>query len=1019
MKNRILSLLLALLLISTVIMVSCGEAGPSDGSGEPSETASDETSSEPGELRYTNVSAGKPYTLSGDPNEHYPDLFGQQLTDGQKTPDEGAVYTDVRMVGFTADTTIVVDLGDDGKRIDALSLRSLQYEGDGVGLALSVRFYGSEDGKDWDGLGRVFFASGTDRTVQEARLEPKDPVDYRFIRAKVSLRSGYAFYFLDELEVFADVPAKQAEDASLTLYAGEQPDRNAWKTLSAGKKVSYTRSENLARNKTYTVSGAEFDERAPASDTLLTDGDPTGRLFGEPVFVGMKGSPSVTVDLEKSYDNLYGFRLFCLGSGTGVALPGAVDVYASGDGKTYVFLGRAYAPERADSFAFTVLLPEYVSARYVRFTVSMGSAWCWAEEAEALGGFGDGSDELYAPVEFPAVTEDLFRDPSDPDYRKRQNLLAGLPQQVAVSFYMNRQEHSDETPADTTVLTDGKTAQNMYCYGGEWFFHRGGGAIDFFYDLGCLASLSEFRVSLLEQSEWGISRPRNITVLLSDDGNTWYPVDAYARDEEEGLEYHKSATRLPFTFTLKQNVAARFVRFRVESGFLFIDELEAFGAWEVGRDALRLKDSGITPSIYYTSPGSARYADPETTGVKAKDIALVFGEKGDENTLLPYVAYLDREGNIADTLMDGFLYCPTGRLPSGKAAHEGAVRTDWEFLFENTFHGVNGFDRLNEVVGQVKEALSLPDYRVQVYVTLLTLRDTVTDFGDADGDGVSEDLSTAEGRQTVLDWFIDKCESAFASGNYENLELDGYYWVSESVNWEKDDSGIISQAADVVHTHGSKLLWVPYYTAYRYEIGYELGFDLVCMQPNYVFEPSEPYYRLPTTASRTKALGMCVEIEHTTNAFGDPRYAKKYLQYLACGAETGYMDASHVYYDDLTNFASLAYSDSELARMQYDATYAFVKGTLETDPGKREQLCFYGKQGVPVTDTLRFGDEYATFTLVSPPSHGTVALAEDGSFRYFPDGDFTGEDHFSYTYNKFLGESEPCVVSVSVEPTDS
>ena len=49
-------------------------------------------------------------------------------------------------------------------------------------------------------------------------------------------------------------------------------------------------------------------------------------------------------------------------------------------------------------------------------------------------------------------------------------------------------------------------------------------------------------------------------------------------------------------------------------------------------------------------------------------------------------------------------------------------------------------------------------------------------------------------------------------------------------------------------------------------------------------------------------------------------------------------DAIHIYYDDLYNFSTLAYSDDPLCRMQYDATYEFVRGTLDITPEKRDTL---------------------------------------------------------------------------------
>lgn len=995
-------------------------------------TSSEDTSSEGGETslpeatapRQTLVSVGKPYTSSSQANASYPDVFGQQLTDGQKAPDIAAEYTDVRMAAYTESTRFEIDLGEDGKRISALSARSLDMDRFGIGLARSATFYGSSDGENWTRLGIVPFKSTGLQNMGEARKVLDEPVDYRYVRVTVTLGTGSAFFFIDEIEVFADVPEPEKADTAAALYAGEQIDRTAWKALSTGKTADPSATENVALGASYTFANSVFDDRAPLNETFLTDGAPTGRLFGENVWVAFaaenKERPAcLTFDLKSSRDTLYAFRLYAQGGGISVAYPDAVDVYGSEDGSSYVLLGRMYAPPETNNYVYTLLLPEYIKARYIRFDF-LGETDCtwWLEEAEILAGVGEVSGEYYPAVSFPTVTEDLFWDSAEGDYRVTQNLLLGLPQQIATSFYEDTAKaltegKGGETPVTTTVLTDGKPASDIFCYSGDWFFHRGGGAINIFYDLGKISAVENLTVSLLEQTDWGIARPTHMTAFLSDDAVHWYPVAQYDRGDEQ---MSSGALRLNFDLKPETPLAARFVRFRIESAVLFIDELEAIGTKDAG-NATRLADSGIPSYLYYAADETASYANPENTPVKAKDIALVYGEKGGENSLLPLVAYLDSEGNIVDTFMDGFAYCPTGSLPSGAMPHAAGKKVDWDFLFNNTFNGPNGLNKLEEVVGQVKDALNKPEYRVQIYCTFLYPHPDSTDFGDVNGDGISEDLSTPAGRKTVIDWYMNLCVDEFNARDYKNLEFGGFYWVNEDVIWEWDDTPIIKETAEYVHEFGSYLLWIPYYVAHRYFLGYELGFDLVCMQPNHVFNLDTPLYRLPNTADRTKAQGMCVEIEHTIQARSDYRYARRYMQYLQYGAMTGYMEgATHIYYDDYYNFSDMAYSGSALERMQYDATYRFAKGTLNITPATRADLSLSTAADTRLRGSLTpEGEELpALYTLVSAPEHGSVSLTHDGKFLYYPEKGYTGKDSFSYTYNNYLGESGVCVVDITV-----
>ena len=131
----------------------------------------EEVSEYTGETRYTLISVGKPYTTSAPAYESYADIFNSQLTDGQTTADNGVHYTDTRMVGYTQSTNYVIDLGEDGKRISAVAVRSLDIYTDGVLVAASARISGSNDGTNFKNLGTVPFKTTGDQTVSTAMLK--------------------------------------------------------------------------------------------------------------------------------------------------------------------------------------------------------------------------------------------------------------------------------------------------------------------------------------------------------------------------------------------------------------------------------------------------------------------------------------------------------------------------------------------------------------------------------------------------------------------------------------------------------------------------------------------------------------------------------------------------------------------------------------------------------------------------------------------------------------------------------
>lgn len=1026
-----------LLLASMLLLASC-ESTPGTTSGESAsstETESSEDTSEPPmeTVKHTVVSVGKTYTTSTKPASGYEDLFGQQLTDGQKAYDTAVHYTDVRLVGFNDDVRIDMDLGEDGKALTSATVRVIDINTDGVKLAKRVRFYGSNSADSgWKSLGKASFVPTGDRTMSTATVEFEEPVDYRYIRASITREDGAHFFFIDEFEVCANVDAPEKVNTADPVYDAEDIDRGAWTALSTGITAAPVDSTNVANGVAYTFKDCTFDRRAPESKTLLTDGDRTTRRFGDKVWVGIKaeGTPSISMTLPKTYDNLYGFRIHMLGAGLDVTYPGAIDVYASADNKNFVLAGRIYAPGDVANQAYTLLMPEYLKAKYLRFDFVGGNEgqYLWIEEIEVLAGHGTvQAGEHFPELNFPIVTEDAYWDASASDYTTYQNLLLGLGQQIAASDYVpayNPKLSNQLTSADTKLLTDGKHGNVASCYGPDWFYFYGGNAIDVFYDMGKLSSIDKVVISLLEYGSWGIQRPKFHSVFLSDDGETWYKVADYQRPKNQKFE---DANNVQYEYQLDKTYAARFVRFRIEcTGHTFIDEFEAYGTKEVKEGTTRLADTDLRVSVFYTNPSRAQFATSDNTGVHAEEIALLWGgNEGADNMLMGFAAYLDENGNIKDTMMDGFMYFPDYHLPTGAQGYQASGKADWDYMFDTTFDGKNGLEKLEEVVGEIKSTLNIPDYKVYVYFPLLRLCDVakstldpknnVLNFGDVDGDGVIEDTTKSEDRIKIFEWYVEKVATEFAARGYENLVLDGFCWVNEDVGYEMDDSHIITEAGDVCKKAGQNMLWIPYYTANRYFLGHEMGVGVTNMQPNYMFDLEQSTSRLEVSATRLKWMKMCVEIEHNFEAFADPLFLRNYMMYLYYGALSGYMDSIHIYYDNIENISLMAYSKDPMIRFQYEATYHFIKNDLDIYPDARDVLKFTTKQNTVLEGTLNVEDSFSLYTLTGGAKNGTVSLSTDGTLRYYPAPGFTGTDSFTYTYNNYLGESETCTVEITVE----
>lgn len=103
---------------------------------------------------------------------------------------------------------------------------------------------------------------------------------------------------------------------------------------------------------------------------------------------------------------------------------------------------------------------------------------------------------------------------------------------------------------------------------------------------------------------------------------------------------------------------------------------------------------------------------------------------------------------------------------------------------------------------------------------------------------------------------------AFYAKKYEHLQLSGFYWFTEEIDYE--DSQLLEMirvTTDYVRSKNLITTWIPYYLASGYNDWRRLGFDMACYQPNYAFSQGIPEQRLYDAADTAKLLGMCIELE--------------------------------------------------------------------------------------------------------------------------------------------------------------
>ena len=820
-------------------------------------------------------------------------------------------------------------------------------------------------------------------------------------------------------EPFVEPEVNEVRDTIDALY-GTPADRSL-------------KANNVLSGMLPTFSRPASSEYPGNGGKALTDGVRV-QAFDSTAWVGFNGREPVTLtfDLGEVVEGLADFEVGAFEERDyGIGLPAAVAVSVSTDGENFSWIGSVLAPAEVsgtEAYPFTLRLAGTVSARYIKYELgSTSSAWLFIDEVTAIryeGEIdpddpsekpGDVSD-YYGDTNIPEITEPEYWDPSESDYTQELNLIAGLPQQieqlasfsaeVATTFYNSKE--------DAAMLTDGKFAGQAAYSDPAYFRFTGGLGRTILYDLGRESAVSSFAGSFLYELSTAVGLPRRLLIKASQNGVDWQTIHV-----TEAFKTSETAARVEVAEAFAQTYRARYIKFVFPvNTHVYCDELAVYGTKRIPDDAADLVADEAEDTIYpdkYITPDDFLGVNNMLLSYHCLPNDLEGGRITVEE-YLPHVGYYDRDGKLADTFFDSFLFLPY-------AAFTGTEYRDftaWNTYVDNVFAEDANINALSEAVEQVSEGLGR-DVRVSVFFSILYTWPDKTSFGDVDGDGVIEDFSKVEDRKKAIKWMIDEQLARFEAGGYDNLDLLGFYWFEEQITYSDPyETELIRYASDYVHSLGYKLMWIPYYQASGFSDWKELGFDMACMQPNYAFSGQATVERLYDNAETTRRLGMCVEIE--IGQYDAQADILRYKEYLAVGAETGYMDAVKCYYQAGMPGAFYAAwkSADPFVNSVYHDTYLFAKGKYDSseaaggaiaDPSDLELDTTSGR-GVTGSLNVETESDYRV-RIETSPKYGTLRFG-GGTVTYTPLAGFAGTDTFTVYLEYIHGDSKTATVTVRV-----
>lgn len=1031
---RKLSFILALLMLVSVMITACSDETLDESSGDASAESGDASNGDSSEsskpeknenpvltgvavkenAQSSVISTGASYTSTPEADAAYVDSYTSEMTDGIHLSPDSPSYADEAASGYIAPSGLIqiLDLGFECDKIYEFRVSYLSTREAGIGPLSNATIYASLDGEKWHKVGREKAPAYEDNKVKEIVVTLDEYVKARYIRFYITGTSTWLF--LDEISVIADV------EGSGTDFDFVNAVNDAYKVHGAVARPEGVKDIDYSLKKTLISSGAKYQtystvvEKFKDNGKMLTDGKVSGFFEGETwVGFGAEKDSSVVIDLGRVVDDIACVEAsFYTNTAVKLYLPVAVKIVAMDENKNKTELGILYANTviTNGNYCFSLPFNKAISARYIEFTmIATDSTMFLAEEFGVYAYRKVDPFSFYPPLEIEKNSSDWGSEGTD----EYVNLVAGTKQQIVSATTLNKDATPNNTSVNSGVMTDGVFSTNTDIHNGKFFKFNAGGGRSIVFDVKHVSAIDKITASFTQQTDWGVHAPQTIQVSVTEDGENWYEAGVM---EKNG---NQQGFLAKYELKLSKKIKVRYVslKFSIQT-WAGCDEVQIFGT--TSTDGAKSPSSAGLKKV--TNFAEKRLEPSKDLLNGAKDTALLYHNTAEGykvEDLIPYLAYVDKDGKMQDVMFDSFLFLFMSKFPSGGYPYANGVKSDWEWALNDVFGDGKNIKALDEAAALVKKELGLPeDYKYKVILSLYYPSPEVTNFGDVDGDGVSENLSKYEDTMKAIEWYINLTENKFNDQNFQNIELVSYYWFHETINAEDGMSlRVLNATSELVHQKGKDFSWIPYFASNGYNAWSEYGFDVAVMQPNYVFKLETPYTNVTNCADLTAMYGMGVEMEIHGDCLNNVQFFKKYMQYVAGGVEYGYMnDCIIMYYQDMFVFRDACNSKSAMGRMIYDTTYHFIKGDLKYNPEAVEKLTAETQMNTPVSGGFEFGsDMLREFAINEMPEHGTVTINNDGTFTFYPEKDFTGEVSFSFVYSEYLGWSEPCEVVINVK----
>ena len=297
------------------------------------------------------------------------------------------------------------------------------------------------------------------------------------------------------------------------------------------------------------------------------------------------------------------------------------------------------------------------------------------------------------------------------------------------------------------------------------------------------------------------------------------------------------------------------------------------------------------------------------------DLVLIYGGSAHRDAVwnkkrfVPYVTYTDRT-NKEHWLFDGFLLLDfiDGKGKIFATGYNGfpATKREWKLLADYFFKSGQSVDALNTCIAEKIQVLGAPPQKRKIIIALPEpiVAGTRSHYPNTPVDywGVVDDrrldFTNQSDRIAACKWYIDYVTAKFDEGKFDNLELDGFYWIAEE---SRHTHTILRAVGDYLDTAGYSFNWIPYWKEKPDYLNWKaLGFHTAYLQPNYFFNDQVPYSRLEEACKIAQEHDLDLELEFDMRVFVNKgNRGSRLYDYMNAFRESGVLQNKRIaYYQD-------------------------------------------------------------------------------------------------------------------------